>query len=399
MRDDRRPRLPLLDAARSHLRVAAPVPLWLPFLVCFAVARGYFAYVRMRFGVFGADFSPIGAPMICFNAALLGAFRAVVFHPQRDSSYREWLARTPWTAARPLPRGPIQLVWPDGLVVGALLLVGALAPELDSIRIIGIYLFSYCMVAAFLTLATMAFAPAYLALFCLGFMARFWSDPWVSGAFGVASYLVVYWGIRRSLMFFPWSPPAEVVALSEGVIQALGGAKTSKLGWPYERLLVQPTRGPDKRKLVGHSIVACSLIGWWLSCLLADASDMELKVLMNLAGFLVACGGMSFRVGVYFTGYNAPISLAGRIAARRLIAPGYDQAFLVFPLMFLAPGTVRRIGEALGLSPAIYEPIIPPLVLFIALTTPPGLRQWRLTGRHRMVAAIRAQDKNFVRVG
>jgi len=88
-----------------------------------------------------------------------------------------------------------------------------------------------------------------------------------------------------------------------------------------------------------------------------------------------------------------------RIAARRLIAPGYDQAFLVFPLMFLAPGTVRRIGEALGLSPAIYGPIIPPLVLFIALTTPPGLRQWRLTGRHRMVAAIRAQDKNFVRVG
>jgi|GEM_PF-1861545 len=397
MRDDRRPRLPLLDAARGHLRVTAHWAMWFPFLIPFVMLEGY---VRWKLGVGRFALPILTGFLVGWQAAVLGAYRAIVFHPRYDTAYRDWLAQTPWTAAKPLPRGPIHLVWPDGLVVVVLILIGLLTPDVEPMRIVSIYLLAYCAATVSLTLATLTFVPAYLAFFCMGFMARFWSLPWVCGALGLVSYLVVYWGIRSSLKSFPWSQGTENGPLSEAVALALGGAKKDKLGWPYERLLVQPARAFDERKLVTHSFIVCLLLGWWISCLAAHAADpVDFLDGMRGFGYMIAFFGSLFRLAAYVSGYAPPISLAGRITARRLLVPGYDAAFLVFPLMFLAPETVVKVGEALGVSPMVYAPIIPPLVLFIALATPPGLRQWRLTGRHRMVAAISAQDKNYVKVG
>lgn len=400
MRDDRHRRFPSLDAARGHLRASVPRAIWIPLLIWFAAAEGYMRYLEFNLGVprLAIPIRP-SSVAIYGAAAIVGAYRAAVFHPQWDKSYRDWLSRTPWTAARPLPRGPIQLVWPDGLVVGALVLLGALAPDIEAPYTIGIYLFGYCAAAASLTLATRTFAPAYLAFFCLGLMARFWPVPWVCGAFGVLSYFIVYWGIWRSLKSFPWTPMTRADTPLDG--RALkGGEAKSKLGWPYDRLLVEPTQSLDHRKLVAHSLVVCLLIAWWISCVFAHTQDpVEYLNGMRLFSYWIMFFGALTRLGTYISGYAPPISLAGRVAARRLIIPGYDATFLVFPLMFLAPETVTRVGEALGLSPMVYAPIIPPLVLFIALATPPGLRHWRLMGRHRMVAAIPEHNKDYVKVG
>lgn len=395
MKDDRR--LPLLDAARAHLRVTTPAMMWLFVLVILMTA----VYFRHQMG--GARFNNafVFGPVIGTWAAMVGALRAGVFHPLLQPSYADWLARTPWTAAKPLPRGPIHLVWFDGLVVGALTIIGAVASDINSLQLVVIYLSSYCLVAALTTLAAGTFVPGYLALVCLGFVGRFWSTPWLCGASAVVAYLVVYWGVRRSLKSFPWIPVAKNEPFSEAVLLALGGKKREKLGWPYERLLVEPSRPPNQRKLVIHSLLGCSVIAWWLTCLVAatGADAFGFVGLMLGLGYMIALFGMLYRAAVYLSGYDPPISFLGRFTARRLIMPGFDQAFLVFPLMFLAPQTVTRIGEALGLPSTIYASIIPPLVLFIALAAPPGLRQWRLTGRHRMNAAIPARGKNYVKVG
>lgn len=400
MRDDHRLPTPLTDA-RGYLRAYASWAIWLPLLIGFIGAEGVIRYLEAKFAIprFPIPIRP-GTILIYFAAVILGARRASVFHPQSDESYREWLSRTPWTAAKPLPRGPISLAWFDGLTVGGLILIGAFAPDITAIQIVNTFLFVHCLVVVILTLATGTFAPAYLSLLLLGLMPRFWTEPWICVAFGVVSYLSVYWGIRRSLNSFPWPTPEENGPLSKGVARALDGEKKNKLGWPYERLLIEPTHGPDSPRFVAHALMACLLIAWWISCLAARARDpVDFLDGMRLLGYAIAAFGSLIRLGVYVSGYAPPINLAGRIGARRLIVPGYDAAFLAYPLMLLTPETVTQIGGALGLSPMVYAPIIPPLVLFIALTTPPGLRQWRLTGRHRMVAAISAQDKNYVKVG
>src|SRR5438046_2314432 len=53
-------------------------------------------------------------------AGLFAAFRLWRFHPACNTSYAWWLSLTPWTADKPLPMGPVQLVWQDALVLGSL---------------------------------------------------------------------------------------------------------------------------------------------------------------------------------------------------------------------------------------------------------------------------------------
>src|SRR5258708_916362 len=49
--------------------------------------------------------------ILTLYAILHGVFRAWVFHPGVRPEYRRWLNGTPWTSRKPLPLGPVQLVW------------------------------------------------------------------------------------------------------------------------------------------------------------------------------------------------------------------------------------------------------------------------------------------------
>src|SRR5204863_8599243 len=53
-------------------------------------------------------------------AVVYAAFRLWRFHPACNPAYSAWLQMSPWTASKPLPVGPIHLVWQDAFVVGAL---------------------------------------------------------------------------------------------------------------------------------------------------------------------------------------------------------------------------------------------------------------------------------------
>ena len=44
-------------------------------------------------------------------------------------------------------------------------------------------------------------------------------------------------------------------------------------------------------------------------------------------------------------------------------------------------------------------PAFAALLVLIALTTPPKLRRWRLTGQHRLVHAIHKASQEYVQVG
>ena len=57
------------------------------------------------------------------------------------------------------------------------------------------------------------------------------------------------------------------------------------------------------------------------------------------------------------------------------------------------PARVPRDGSPAGRSGSAA------LLVLIALTTPPKLRRWRLTGQHRLVPAIPKASKDYVQVG
>src|ERR1043166_5279277 len=51
--------------------------------------------------------------LIAGAAGVFAMFRLVRFHSACNDRYRNWLEQTPWTADKPLPGGPVHIVWQD----------------------------------------------------------------------------------------------------------------------------------------------------------------------------------------------------------------------------------------------------------------------------------------------
>ena len=93
------------------------------------------------------------------------------------------------------------------------------------------------------------------------------------------------------------------------------------------------------------------------------------------------------RLVAYCSFHWPPISLWGRIWTFRWIIPGYDQA-LVAPLCALMVGIMAPVATySLGVLWRFAFPTSLTLMLLITLGMGPRLRQWRLTGNHRITAA------------
>ena len=68
--------------------------------------------------------------VLCYWLVALGAYRAGAFNPLFKRDYFRWLSTSTWTADRPLPYGPMRIVWQDVVVIGALCLMVGLVSNL-----------------------------------------------------------------------------------------------------------------------------------------------------------------------------------------------------------------------------------------------------------------------------
>lgn len=103
-----------------RLRLILP-PDWtiIAFVLIFVLTEGPIYYVEQKFGQPVAGIHP-GIILARIAAFAFGLFRVRSFHPALNPEYRSWLERTPWTIRKPLPGGPVTLVWGDILVLGGL---------------------------------------------------------------------------------------------------------------------------------------------------------------------------------------------------------------------------------------------------------------------------------------
>ena len=102
--------------------------LWV--VVTFAVVYGLFSAAVWLIAVTSrmaqADISDMQEMVVSRNfilamaAGCYAVYRLVRFHPVCNRGYRAWMTLSPWTADKPLPLGPVHLVWQDAIVIGAL---------------------------------------------------------------------------------------------------------------------------------------------------------------------------------------------------------------------------------------------------------------------------------------
>jgi len=338
--------------------------------------------------------------LIGFAVAVYGALRVFRTHPHANPSHRLWLAHSSWRWGKPLPVGPIHLVWEDLVVlaVPSCLLFLDAAPS-DAVRLVpalGMAFFvTYLVVLLCATVVASVWAPPVICLFLIPL--SFYPLCSLVGAFAVmvAIYLVLLWGVRLTLEDFPFneaewqSTPTErhlKQAISNGTI-----------GWPYN--MIGPRSNTPGISL-GTTVVVGALAAWWVHVTIGKFAESWGEVADALVGpeylgfrFM---GGLAMfclvaalvRAAIYINGFRPPISFFGRLLTGRWIIPRYD-VILVAPICTYAfgvfgPTALRHAGvpDSALLAVCVF------LFCLIVLGIGPSLATWCHTGRHRIFKGV-----------
>jgi hypothetical protein len=321
-------------------------------------------------------------------AGLYAAFRLFRFHPACNRAYASWLKLTPWTAAKPLPLGPIHPVWQDAAVIGALSALAHWHTHGDSLT------------------SLVAFASVYLIgmTILLGLTRRWWNFlalgflwpalmlPSVAGTPGiiiiVAIIVVIWHGHIQSLKAFPWvflkakspdsaAPPVLQTDIRIDLDFGQTSGAASNLGWPYSILSPKlQTVSVSNRTNLAQSL----LLGWWSYCIIV-ATQMEPEPEVILFGTVVAA---IFRLAIYGGKAAAPFNLWGRITSGRLIIPGYDRVFLTPLATVLAAAIGAIIIKRAGPWFPVAEACTIAAAWYVLFGGGPSLRNWILTGQLRL---------------
>lgn len=341
-------------------------------------------------------------PLLVLAAISYAIFRLVRFHPAFNIRYAAWMRNVPWTPDKPLPLGPIFLVWQDAAILSILCFLAWRAHFDFTIPLIA-FAILYVLGLHIALLVSHTWTHAFL----MGFL---WPSFFVTNGNGIAIfcifaalYAVAWLGVRRSLRAFPWKRnepdvlrdlPADnkkslltiEIRLSDNQLST----QTLNLGWPFYALSPKPLFSSIR---TATSLFISLLVGWWVYCATAG-----MDILLNSALIMLFAVIASFiRTIMYCVGLCTPFNVWGRLATGRFIVPGFDR-------VFITPLTV--IGVAIACNIAISDMHIwshatgactVGFLLFMELAGGPTMRNWRLTGqfRHRPITLRPYQRRSF----
>ncbi|MBN2578112.1 MAG: hypothetical protein JXB10_03895 [Pirellulales bacterium] len=327
------------------------------------------------------------AGFLCF---FYGGWRMGMFHPLFNSSYRKWLSVTPWSSRKPLPFGPLHLVGQDLLLLGLVYLYIFPYPHALPVVILG-FLGPYFALLGYSFFRTGVWQFGYLLVFGVGTVVLFAENLWAATACMIGCYAIAWWGMRSMLSRFPW----EEVDLSRLNTPPSSSAKNQpydrSLGWHFERLAPLAKIFNVSRP---HNILFPLTAGWLCFVSTIHTQDEKSqKVCFFLAYFIPCIALLAARLGFYCFYYHNPLRLFGRIFPGPLIVPRYDKVFLVPLGMVVFAVAAPLLLMQLALNFALLLAVSLTLVLYLAINGKPTLKNWALTGGHRIANWPRRMTK------
>jgi hypothetical protein len=325
-------------------------------------------------------------PVLAVWGALYGAYRSYAFHPVRNVSYWKWLANTPWRPSMALPLGPVHFVWQDALQMGILAILSARVSHSHPAIPLICMLLGYLAVSAVNLGSTRQFGSLAVILVVFPISWDLSASPWLMLMVLVVVYLVAIHGISRSWRLFPWNLQERLATPKRWTVPA------PTIGWPFDRLNAHdPYKQFDRRSIFFGSLLSGGLAGWYVFSFLYCVDHSE-KLNADSTVFAIigyGCGAALFRVLVYCRFCFPPVTLLGRIVSGRLILPGYDRVF-VGPLLMAFTAIAGSMALRLaGVYPPLMAGIMTTVLLAMLIGLPPTMRNWQLTGQHRMVFTSR----------
>lgn len=370
-------------------------PLWV--VVTFVIVYGLFSAVVWLIAaasrIAQADISDMQEMAAWRNgifaiaAGGYAVFRLARFHPVCNRRYRAWLVLSPWTVDKPLPLGPVHLVWQDAIVIGALTAIAGWHAHVNPLLPAGVFGLVYC--GGMTLLLDIASCPA--ACLLLGFLWPALMLPvmngWPMAGLIVALLAVIWHGYLKSRKSFLRAPRSKKSIWQTEV--SIGGM--SNVGWPYARLSPKFSSPPVS---ISASFFISLLIGWWYYCAILCFQFAPMHEVIIIFAAMAAL----FRLLGYCARITPAFNLWGRLVTGRFIVPGFDQVFLTplaaVLLAIVGCVIIRRSGSW---CPEV-ESCVFALLWFVLLGGGPTYRKWILTGQHRYNPPPRSNaDKQLLR--
>ena len=160
----------------SRLRSVAPdTGKLFGSLVIFLLFEGFIWYLESKNIPIGARLPFRPSAVFLFGASINhGISRVIGFHPIWQTDYRIWLESAPWTNRKPLPLGPVELRWEDGLILGPIILLSAILPEPRAMQLLDAFLLSHLLMLVVTLWLTEGIGRSVIS--------RPWGWAWPSGS-------------------------------------------------------------------------------------------------------------------------------------------------------------------------------------------------------------------------
>lgn len=371
-------------------------------VLCIAGEMAFMGWLYLQYGALPDKWNAF----VVYRGALVAGlggwawWRAMWINPVCRSDYRRWLLTTPWTPDRPLPLGPVGLVWQDGVVLLAVAALFARWPE--SLYVPLAFLVPY---SAIVTNWNFYAGERDGEAFAAGAIAALlpWSltsqgSPVLSLTLGIVVAVIASVGWRATLQAFPWDT-ARRWAGADDRKRRQEQASVVCQWWP----LVHPYRGNKLGPVLAwrEVVMAATLVAWLAAVAIftwgvmvdddaiarrknfPETSTEDVAWVLTRGVGVVAAG---LRLVVYACWCMPPLSFRGRRKRQQWIIPGYDRV-LVAPVVTLALAYVLpRALEAAGAPLAVVGFVTVWATTMAALGTGPTLSTWMLTGQYRMAS-------------
>lgn len=382
------------------LRIVVPPAYVAAFWLLFAICCG----VRWLPGVGSDDLRPLCRVLVCGGALAYGFYRAASRVPSTGSDYYRFLLATPYDGSLSLPNGPIHLVIQDWVLVGAVETATWATNTLPWGSATMALLTGHSAALSFFLLDRGARTGLFITLVGMALTVGVMYMPLVGAAAAGATYGAAHLYLRGVLRRLPrdrveewdelrevaWkSVPLPIALLRSRHAQSLIPAAALKcLGWPLSK--IGPVRLPQ-RWTDWSGWVAGALAALWFYSLatgLGHISSPRSRLgdgeAWAFAGVVGAMAVLS-RVANYCVAHHFPISLAGRIATRRIVIPGYDRVFVAPLAGALAFAACWWVQATFGLPAIASASVGVGAAVGLVVGGPPSLETWRLTGEYRLV--------------
>jgi len=313
--------------------------------------------------------------LLLLLTGLAGATRALCYYPRLRPQYVQWLMAGPWTPAKPLPLGPIHLVWQDAAALMLLAITGWIYLHGNALLVIAAFFVGYAVASCCILFAARDELYLSIQVLLLGALIRWGHISGLFVALSVPMMVCATAGLRRSLNGFPWG------------MDQLPGTEPQALPMYTSEGFLSPIRPQPARYAVTYSrTVLIGLLLAWLAYAVAacPAVNDRITPYSTILSMVCVSSGL-IRYIIYRAAKHPPISLFGRLMTLRPIISGYS-ALLLSPLVCVIIGI---IGAGLCEYTHLEQPLVCAFtacaLAWALFAIGPRYRDWCLTSKGHVV--------------